>query len=99
MKHFVAAGRNANKVRQDFRLRQGRHYSRADLPTTINTVIATGMAIDPAERYSTASAVTQAAAMAIGELPADDREIPQLSAAAANNRHSDVEDVAPTDLA
>ena len=72
--------------------------SRPDLPTTINTVIATGMAIDPAERYSTASAVTQAAAMALGEPLAEDDAVPRLSAAAASNRHDD-EDVAPTDLA
>jgi CHASE2 domain-containing sensor protein len=72
---------------------------RPDLPAPINMVIATGMAITPTERYGTATAVTRAAAAAIGHELADDAALPLRRAAGGSAPHPDGDDLAPTDVA
>jgi serine/threonine-protein kinase len=72
---------------------------RPDLPAPINTVIATGMAISPTERYSTATAVTRAAAAAVGHELADDAGLPLLRAGGGSEPHPGGDDLAPTDVA
>ena len=72
---------------------------RPDLPASINTVIAAGMAISPTARYSTATAVTRAAAAAIGHQLADDAGLSLLRAGAGSEPHPGGDDLAPTDVA
>lgn len=72
---------------------------RPDLPATINTIIAAGMAISPTQRHSTATAVTRAAAAAIGHQLADEAELPPQRAGGGSEPRASGDDLAPTDVA